>query len=225
MTNREIRIGTYNIWHAGRVKEDVGVIGRYLSDLRLDIVGLQEVDVRTERMNGMDTLSIIAEAGRYPYYAFAKAFDFGGGEYGTAILSRYPILEAQTVPLYSAGLEPRSFCHAVINLGERTLDFFNTHLSNEDTQIRLMQLAQLSEATAQCESFVLVGDFNTAKLNDFAALKGARTVNPNLFPSFYPTGSAIDHIFLTQGLFCTEVQMPQTELSDHYPVLAQVRLP
>jgi len=225
MTTKVLRIGSYNIWHAGRVKEDVGAIGRYLSAHRLDLVGLQEVDVGTTRMNGIDTLAVIAKAGGYPFYAFTKAFDFGGGGYGTAILSRYPILDAQTVPLYSAELEPRAFCHAVIDLGDRTLDFFNTHLSNEEHEIRLMQMAQLAEATSACESFVLTGDFNTACLADFAALQNARTVNPNLFPTYYPTQCAIDHIFLSQDLFCTEVCMPQTELSDHYPILVEIRVP
>ena len=70
-----LRIGTYNIWHAGRVKEDVGALGRALAGLELDIVGLQEVDVKTARMDGLDTLKIIAEAGGYPYYAFAKALE------------------------------------------------------------------------------------------------------------------------------------------------------
>ena len=225
MTTKVLRIGSYNIWHAGRVKEDVGAIGRYLSTHRLDLVGLQEVDVGTTRMNGIDTLAVIAKAGGYPFYAFTKAFDFGGGGYGTAILSRYPILDAQTVPLYSAELEPRAFCHAVIDLGDRTLDFFNTHLSNEEHEIRLMQMAQLAEATSACESFVLTGDFNTACLADLAALQNARMVNPNLFPTYYPTRCAIDHIFLSQDLFCTEVCMPQTELSDHYPILVEIRVP
>jgi hypothetical protein len=122
MTPKVLCIGSYNIWHAGRVKEDVGAIGRYLSAQRADLVGLQEVDVGTTRMDGMDTLAVIAKAGGYPYYAFTKAFDFGGGGYGTAVLSRFPILDVQTVPLYSAKLEPRAFCHAVIDLGDRRLD-------------------------------------------------------------------------------------------------------
>ena len=152
MTTKVLRIGSYNIWHAGRVKEDVGAIGRYLSAHRLDLVGLQEVDVGTTRMNGIDTLAVIAKAGGYPFYAFTKAFDLGGGGYGTAILSRYPILDAQTVPLYSANLEPRAFCHAVIDLDDRTLDFFNTHLSNEEHEIRLMQMAQLADSPLLSES-------------------------------------------------------------------------
>ena len=224
MTPKVLCIGSYNIWHAGRVKEDVGAIGRYLSAQRADLVGLQEVDVGTTRMDGMDTLAVIEKAGGYPYYAFTKAFDFGGGGYGTAVLSRFPILDVQTVPLYSAKLEPRAFCHAVIDLGDRTLDFFNTHLSNEEHEIRLMQMAQLAEATSSCESFVLTGDFNTADLSEFAVLANVTTVNPSRFGSFYQTGSAIDHIFLTEGITCTDVQMLRLELSDHYPVWADVVL-
>lgn len=219
-----LRIGTYNIWHAGRVKEDVGALGRALAGLELDIVGLQEVDVKTARMDGLDTLKIIAEAGGYPYYAFAKALDLSGGGYGTAIVSRYPIVSARTKPLYSADLEPRAIGCYVIDINEKKLPFFNTHVSYESKEIREKQLAEIAALTAACDEFILTGDFNTAELSEFEVLSNVSTVNPNQFPSFYKTESAIDHIFLTKNIVCTNAQMPRLDLSDHYPLWAEVEI-
>jgi len=221
---KTIRIGTYNIFHAGLVKDDVGMIGRALSDMELDIAGLQEVDVCTDRMNGMDTLKMIAEAGGYPYYAFAKALDLPGGGYGTAIVSRYPIVSMETRALYSEGVEPRSIGYSVIDIDGKQLKFFNTHVSYENREVRGRQLAEIAAMTAECDEFVLTGDFNTADLSEFAVLANVTTVNPSRFGSFYQTGSAIDHIFLTEGITCTDVQMPRLELSDHYPIRADVVL-
>lgn len=221
---KKIRIGTYNIFHAGLVKDDVGAIGRALSDMGLDIVGLQEVDVGTARMDGMDTLKMIAEAGGYPYYAFAKALDLSGGGYGTAIVSRYPIVSIETKPLYSEGVEPRSIGCSVIDVDGKQLKFFNTHVSYENREVRGRQLAEIATMTAECDEFVLTGDFNTADLSEFAVLANVTTVNPNRFGSFYKTESAIDHIFLTNGIICTDVQMPRLELSDHYPVWADIMI-
>ena len=221
---KTIRIGTYNIFHAGLVKDDIGAIGRALSDMGLDIAGLQEVDVGTARMDGMDTLKMIAAAGEYPYYAFAKALDLSGGGYGTAIVSRYPIVNMETKHLYSEGVEPRTIGCSVINIGGKQLRFFNTHVSYEDRVIRERQLSEIAEMTAECDEFVLTGDFNTADISEFSVLANVTTVNPNRFGSFYKTESAIDHIFLTEGITCTDVQMPRLELSDHYPIWADVVL-
>ena len=218
-----IRIGTYNIFHAEYVKEDIGAIGRALSDLGIEIAGLQEVDVGTERMEGLDTLRMIAEAGGYPYYTFSKALDLSGGGYGTAIVSRYPIISTDTKSLYSADLEPRAIGCAVIDIGEKKLPFFNTHVSYENREIRSIQLSEISTLTGNFHEFVLTGDFNTADLSEFSVFKNLKTVNPNLFPSFYKTESAIDHIFLTPNIGCIDAQMPKLTFSDHYPIWADVQ--
>jgi len=221
MTNRQLCIATYNIFHGQFVLDDVGIIGRELADLGADVVGLQEVDVKTARVGGMDTLRLIAEAGGYPYDAFAPAMELGGGEYGTAILSRYPILSHEVIPLAADGLEPRAVGHALIDLGGTRLDFFNTHLSVEEREARLCQILALRELTAPCERVLLTGDFNTEVLADFDALAPMKTVNPRIYPSYYPGKLAIDHIFYTEGFVPTDREMPQLPHSDHYPILAR----
>ncbi len=44
-----------------------------------------------ERLGYIDETKEISELAGYEYYAFSKAISLGDGEYGTAILSRYPI--------------------------------------------------------------------------------------------------------------------------------------
>lgn len=221
-SEKQLRILTYNIFHGEYVKGDVGAIGREIAKTDADIVGLQEVDIGTARMNGQDTLSIIAQAGGYPHYAFAKAIDCGGGEYGTAILSRYPIREATLQPLFSADLEKRVLAHALIDLGDTTLDFFNTHTSYESNAVRRLQLQEILAATAQCEHFILTGDLNTEDPEELALLSNAVTVNPGRFSTFYATGVSIDHIFLSRGFSCVEAKVCESKLSDHYPLWADV---
>ena len=222
---KSIRIGTYNIWHGERVKDDVGAIGRALADMEIDIAGIQEVDVGTARMNGMDTLAMIAEAGGYPYYAFAKAFDLGGGGYGTAIVSKYPILSAESEALPSGEYEPRAYGHAVIDINGKRIDFFNTHASVEDDATRREQMTYLAARVKMHKCYIVTGDFNTEELSAFAVFEPCRMINPKRFASFYSTEIAIDHIILEENITPIEAAMPTLELSDNYPVWADVVLP
>ena len=222
--NGSVRICTYNILHGAMTDGNEALIGYALRDVGADIVGLQEVDVGTRRVGGKDVLRIIADAGKYPYFAFCRAIDLGGGEYGTAVLSRYPIRTFTVTPLPSDGVEGRSLGHAVIELGERTLDFFNTHIAYEGPAEREAQLARISEQTQDCAQYVMTGDFNTEDLCELAIFRGNETINPRAFVTYYPTGVAIDHILGPSGTRVEGVQMPTWKYSDHYPLLADVYL-
>ena len=48
-----IRIGSYNIKHAADAKLNLKTIAKVITDNNLDIVGIQEVDLRTKRSNGI----------------------------------------------------------------------------------------------------------------------------------------------------------------------------
>lgn len=222
MKNSTTRVATYNIWHGQIVLDDIEIIGRELLHLGADIVGLQEVDQNTSRVGGRDTLSLIAKAGEYPYYAFTHAFDYeGGGAYGTAVLSRYPIRSFEVIPLSSPGVEPRSVGHAVIEVGDTCIDFFNTHLSVEDRSICRDQILALREMVLRCQNVIVTGDFNTEEAEDLALLAPLPTVNPGNLFSYYSGKRAIDHIFYSDAFSCEEVEMPQLPHSDHYPIVAR----
>ena len=220
-----LRICTYNILHGQMTGGDEGLIGRALADLDADIVGLQEVDVNTARVEGRDVLSLVAAAGGYPYYAFAKAIPLGGGEYGTAILSRFPITSFSVTPLPGMeGCEDRSIGHAVIDLDGEALDVFNTHLAYESNDLRRIQLRVIAPMLEQVGKFVLMGDFNLEDVEELAVFKGARTLNERAYPTYYPSGWAIDHIVIPASVASGRVEMPTPLYSDHYPLVADLYL-
>jgi endonuclease/exonuclease/phosphatase family metal-dependent hydrolase len=219
---KKLCIATYNVRHGGDVPNDVGCIGRFLNDANVDVVGLQEIDVGTNRMNGMDVLAQIAKGGNYPYSYFAKAMDFDSGAYGIGIVSRCPILSVQTIPLFSGGEEPRVLCHAVIEAGDESIDFFNTHTSYESKEIRTEQLKEISEHLANCERFILTGDFNTANLDEFSLFQPCSIVNRAEYGSFYSTGEGIDNVFVSRDFDISQSVMSPLPYSDHYPILCWV---
>ncbi|UVR39099.1 endonuclease/exonuclease/phosphatase family protein [Bacteroides ovatus] len=87
-----LKIMSYNCRMSGEmtgysVKEYAVFIRKY----NPDVVMLQEIDYNTKRNKNQDfTTQLAAELGLFS--VFGKAMDTGGGEYGVAILSKYPFV-------------------------------------------------------------------------------------------------------------------------------------
>lgn len=222
---KTLRIGSYNIKHAADAKLNLKTIANVIKEAKLDIVGVQEVDLRTSRSDRVDQPRLLADLAEMPYYIFVRAIDHQGGQYGTLILSKYPIVSSEVIPLESWDKEARSLGHAVIDIGGRQIDFFNTHLSYEDKTLRGLQFFEVSEKTDLCKDFILTGDFNTADFNEFSIL-GANLLN-NQF-RFYPTfpggNSAIDNIVYTDSFKEVASGTVTQSYSDHYMLWAEFEL-
>ena len=220
-----LRIGTYNLKHGAEANLDLKPIAKVITDANLDIVGIQEVDYRTKRSNGIDQPRMLAEAAGMPYYVFVRGIDYQGGQYGTLILSKYPIISSEVIPLESWDKEGRALGHAVIDVNGFQFDFFNTHLSYEDTTLRKEQFFQVSEKTDACQNFILTGDFNTADFTEFTIL-GANLINhaARWYPTFPGGNSAIDNIVYTDCFKELASGTVTQSYSDHYMVWAEFEI-
>ena len=69
-------------------------IGAAISASGADVVALQEVDVGAARSDGVDMPARLAQMTGLSHHYFIKIRECEGGEYGTAILSRLPILKS-----------------------------------------------------------------------------------------------------------------------------------
>ena len=106
----ELRVLTWNIHHGEGTdgKLDIPRIGRIIREARPDIVALQEVDVRTERVKGRDT---VRELERLTGMRgiFGASMPWEGGGYGNAVLVNGTVLGSRVFPIgASEGMEPRS---------------------------------------------------------------------------------------------------------------------
>ncbi len=212
------RVGTYNICHASYADGDLSKIAEVIRQSGLDICGIQEVDLRTGRVGRCDQPAELARLSGLEYYRFAKAIDYDGGEYGTLILSRFPIRSFECIGLFSEGHEGRSVGHAVLELPERTLDFFNTHLAFEHDGIRQKQFEQLAALLSDSTDYVLTGDFNTDDFSEFDVLKANRMLNrPSRRVVTFPgSQSAIDNILVSASLSLGAPQIVKEAFTDHY---------
>src|SRR5690242_20659699 len=91
-SHQRIRVMTYNI-HVGvgmDKKLDLPRIAGVITKEHPDLVGLEEVDRGVERTGRIDEIAELAKLTKMDY-AFAFNLKYQGGQYGVAILSRYPI--------------------------------------------------------------------------------------------------------------------------------------
>ena len=199
-----LRVGTYNIKTGYDVGYRMEEIAADILPLDLDIVGLQEVDIGTSRAGRLDTLRLLADASGYKYYAFSRSIYYQGGEYGTAILSRYPIMSYSTEMLPTpANMEQRSVGHAVIDIEGFMLDYFNTHLSFEDADVREGQLLYIADLLDECSVFILSADFNTENGEEYLLVQNSTRVNGGEYKT-YNNEKALDDILLSLGWRVTE---------------------
>ena len=220
-----LRVGTYNIKNGGKgVSYKMSVLAEDIISCNLDIVGLQEVDINTTRSGKINGLKLLAEAAGYEYYSFAKAINYQGGQYGTAVLSRYPISSFEVTSLaVTDGMEKRSVGHAVIDVNGKSIDFYNTHLSYEDKDVRSSQFTKLSEMVKNSTTFILTADFNTSEDSDFAKFENSIRVNNKEFMT-YSNKSPIDDIILCNKWSVISKEMKNIgSHSDHNLFWAEIK--
>ncbi|MBQ8399129.1 MAG: endonuclease/exonuclease/phosphatase family protein [Clostridia bacterium] len=224
-----LRVGTYNIQNGGRVGHDFSILAQDILDQGLDVVGLQEVDMFTSRNGGKDTMAALAKATGYEYYGFTKCINLSGvsgvnggvGEYGIAILSRYPILSYESIMLPRISGEQRGCAHAVIEVDGVQFDFYNVHLDWPNKADRTEQFKVLSAIMANDQNAIILGDLNTEDAAEYRVpfpycsfangLKG----DDNYYITNHEDG-AIDNIIISSAnVTMTKVQLVDTTSNNH----------
>lgn len=162
----KLRVLSFNILGGRNVdgKRDVSRLAKVIKALNPDIVALQEVDKGTGRIQGRDTSAELAKL-LGMYHAYGKAMNFDGGEYGEAILSKYPIEAVKNFPLPAEkGAEPRAALTVTVKIPGSDIKylFMATHLDHlSHGRNRLMQAEKINEIIgAETKPYILAGDLN-----------------------------------------------------------------
>ncbi|QIL38247.1 endonuclease/exonuclease/phosphatase [Pedobacter sp. HDW13] len=240
-TNR-LRVMSYNIHHCNpptKEKEgtiDVNAIAKAISLQHPDLVALQEVDVNTKRSGNINQAVLLAQKLKMNFY-FAKAIDHDGGDYGVAILSRFPLSAQKTYKLpknNSARAEQRVFAIATVEIANgKFIRFASTHLDAERAEEnRIMQVKEIVKLTAaETLPLLIAGDLNaepgseTIKLFDAAFTRSCGNCGFTI-PVINPK-TTIDHIAFKKGnpfnVIYHEV-VKERYASDHLPILSVIDL-
>ena len=214
----QLNIGSYNIANGRNVDHDFRFIARDILEKGLDIVGLQEVDINANRSKNIDTIKELARLTGYEYYAFFKTINLStNGEYGVAILSKHPILATHRIELPSEGVEDRVIGHAEIEVKGTKINFFVTHVSYENKEIRTKQLIFINDLLKRYDNFLLTGDFNTSDFTEYALFENAATLNTqeNHLPTYEKKDSIDNFVFSTKHWTFQGPNVLANDHSDH----------
>lgn len=213
---------------------DYDVMVKAIRESGADIVGLNEIRDKGTQEGYEPQARILAERLGYHYY-FAKAIDVMGASnpYGNALVSRYPILTAETIPVpdptgsrTGERYETRCLLKATLSVGDG-LTVCVTHFGlNPEEQVNAVNTAVAGIEDTAC---VLMGDFNVTpddpvllplreRLYDTAELFDGERLS---WPSDKPE-RRIDYLFTTRDLKVLSADIPAVVASDHRPYVAEI---
>jgi endonuclease/exonuclease/phosphatase family metal-dependent hydrolase len=208
-----------------------------------DIVILQEVDEGARRSNRDRQVDLLAEGTGLRHGTwFPNVRVRGGGAYGNAILSRFPLVESRNIDLTVPGKKRRSVLHASCRIPlsrggrARTLHIFNLHLGLSGRE-RGRQLKRFLESHPfvglhQKTPIVVGGDFNDV----WGTLGGLYLVPAGFqghgrpqrtFPAYAPV-RALDSIYVKGDVRIASMYRSHLgvakQASDHLPLFAELEI-
>ncbi len=233
------RVMTYNIHHGEGLDQKVDLlrIAQLIKEQGADIVALQEVDrnlPRTARRDFPEELAALTGM----TVVFSNNYAFDGGEYGNAVLTKFPI--KRWTNLHYKMLRPaeqRGILQLVLDVHGREVVFMNTHIDyRPDDAERWENVREIEDLKKKYGNrpIIMCGDFNAVPdsrvCRRLAESFDDAWVRAGTGDGFsVPAGSPkrrIDYIWISKGKALTpnKISVLQSEASDHLPVIAELEL-
>jgi len=236
---KTFRVMTYNIHHGEGLDGNVDLlrIAQLIKEQGADIVALQEVDKGTERTQRRDFPAELAELTGMTC-VFSNNFHYQGGEYGNAVLSKFPVKRWTNLhyKMLREG-EQRGILQLVLDVGGREVVFMNTHIDyRADDSERWSNVGEIETLAKQYrgQPIVMCGDFN-----DTPESRVYRRLDETFDDTWKLIGKGdgwsipaeaprkrIDYLWISKdkSLVPLRAWVPQSDASDHLPVVAEFKL-
>jgi endonuclease/exonuclease/phosphatase family metal-dependent hydrolase len=227
---------TYNIHHAeGRDhKVDLDRIAAIVRAAHADVVCLQEVDRHLPRTQRLDFPTLLAQRLNMTV-VFEPNYQFGGGDYGNATLTRLDVVSHENIRLPGPDKsEPRGCLRTTVRVGDQIVDILNAHLGLDAAE-RKDQADAILKALRDVPT-ILAGDMNETRAEPAVRLLMGRFRdataensgdNAATFPS-HQRKRRIDFVFVSEGidvLSSRVLSTPETAVaSDHLPFAADLQI-
>ena len=240
---KSLRIMNYNVHGCKGMDGVISTprIARVIARYRPDVVCLQELDVGRTRSSNIDQVERIAQRLEMTFQ-FHSTFRYKDGQYGNAILSRYPmaLIKQEALPAYSNKkiYEPRGAIWTAVDYHGTKINIINTHLSLWSQEQALQVNALLGPNWLQhpdCKGpVILCGDFNMTPralyynkickcLKDSQAILEGHKPHQTWFAGY--AFRRIDYVFVSSDFHVKRIELPHTALdkvaSDHLPLIVE----
>ena len=245
---KTIRIMTYNVHSCVGMDGKISAerIARVIARHEPDIVALQELDMTKKRTGNVDQPYIIAKHLEMMYH-FHPILEVEEEQYGSAILSRYPMHLVKIGELPGRkehpSWQPRGALWVSVDINKKTrLQVINTHLGlrlkEQQEQIKFLLNADWLGSSKCNGHTVFLGDFNATpnskvcqaikKRSLFDAQEILDGHNPRATWLGHMPLRRIDHIFVGKDVKVRKVEISRTKLnklaSDHLHLLVEIEV-
>lgn len=243
--DRHLRVMSFNIHHGAGI-DGVLDLDRTAATIRQeapDVVGLQEVDHHFgSRSDFVDQTRALADK-LHMHAVFGANLDLAPTnpgdprrQYGTAILSRWPILESENtlLPRYDDH-EQRGLLYARVLVKGVPVAAYTTHLQHNTPAEQLDQAQAVADVVNESsDPAVLTGDMNVRPDSAPAqvltgSLTDAWVAGGDDGPGYtFHTGdltARIDYVMTSTDVTVEHTKVVDSVASDHLPVVADVRVP
>lgn len=241
--SERVKVMSYNIRIASPPSKgwgftDMQAIADVINKAAPDLVALQEVDVYTERSgrHSHQAKELAEKTGMH--YHFAKAIDRSGGDYGVAVLSRFPIIKAESYHLpLTEGSKGEVRAAAVIHtkiFGEEVV-FMSAHLDHLRDEDRKLQVEELNKILRSKSKYPVIfgADLNMKRNNPLLRILEKEVVFNctdciPTFPSDKPEVT-IDYLMFNAKAFKKYSMsdyrvVNESYASDHLPLMMDISL-
>jgi len=246
-TPKSLRVMTLNIAH-GR-KDRFHQVFQFTSTIRThldeiaevirrenpDIVALQEADGPCWWSGGFDHVQYIADKSGMPYCFRGTHMKLFYLNYGTAIISKLPLIKNESIPFPSSWpTPPKGFVVSEVEWNELQVDVVSLHLDFLRSSVQREQVGLIVDKLSQRNRpLIVMGDFNcdwdgtdspVRMLCQQLGLKAFRPRNTAAMESYGNT-DRLDWILISseEEDFSMYTTIPDI-VSDHLAVLSEVRL-
>lgn len=223
---------------AEQTRHNLDEIAEVLRGADADVVALQEADAPSRWSGGFDHVAYLAEKAGFAHFRHTEHAKIWMGNYGTALLSRWPIEEALGINYPgTAPTATKGFTLARIQWFNPeaeepiAVDLVSVHLDFSRKSVRLQQADELlAVLAARDRPQIIMGDFNSEwlageymieKSADGRPLHVYRSATDDL--STYKN-KRLDWILLSRELKFSDYRVEQQALSDHQAVIATIEL-
>lgn len=232
-----LRVMTYNIQHGidhmHRLKTSEMVVNldevvSIIKKVNPDVVTLNEI--YDSAKFGNQTKYIANKLGYY--YYFGKAICLHGGNYGNALLSKFPLIDPEVVAIPDATLkeedvyyESRAIIKACVVKDNIEYNIFSTHfgLAKEEqdngTKLILSLVRDLDNVIFMGDLNLTPDDKNFIKISNI--LKNTIDKEVKTFKSDNPV-DRIDYIFVSNDLNVMDGEVLNIVFTDHLPLVTNI---
>lgn len=235
-----VRVITYNIRKGkganGRSAVEMAALGRALAEHAADVVLCQEV-FHSARGSASQSGHLAEAMGFSSYYGANKFRSVG--HHGNTTLTRLKVERFANHDISTNRIEKRGALYVRLGVHGKSLHVFNVHLGLNGWQ-RLSQIRQIASVIGQVcgpeEPVLLAGDFNDWR-RDLDKIIVGELGFQNAFADHEPhrvrTWHARRPLFALDRIYVRNLSVgradrlhgePWSDLSDHLPLLAELRL-